>query len=188
MGWNLEIVAEKSTTELTEQENHAILHDVFFNLVKTRKDILKLEDYITHMDTSYDECPYPIFHSFADGMYTRQIHVNKGDLIVGAIHRNEYFVNVLKGRIWIVSEFGAKEIVAPASFTAPAGVKHIGYTLEDTVWTDTHKVSSDNIEEAEKELFVDSYEELDRLNGIVDGEFIDMCETELDRRILCQVG
>jgi hypothetical protein len=160
--------------ENLNKEDLYCMHKTFFQEIKTREDVLEFEKEITDMDTAFDECPYPLFHSFADGMYTREIHFNKGDLIVGAIHKNEYFVNVLKGRIWVVSEFGAKEIIAPASFTAKAGVKHIGFTLEDTVWSDTHKVNSDNVEEAEKEIFADSYEELDRHNNILD--FSNMCK------------
>lgn len=147
------------------------IHNKFFNETKSRGDILEFEKQIQEMPTSFDECPYPLFHSFADGMYTREIHFNKGHLIVGAIHRNEYFVNVLKGRIWVVSEFGSREIVAPASFKAKAGVKHIGYTLEDTVWIDTHKVESTNVEDAEKEIFVQSYDDL-----AIDCEYVKMCE------------
>lgn len=164
-------------------EDAIALHDMFFYETKSRQDILNLQEYIESMPTSFNECPYPLFHSFADGMYTREIHFNKGDLIVGAIHKNEYFVNVLKGRLWVVSEFGAKEIVAPASFTAKAGVKHIGFTLEDTVWSDTHKVSSNNVEDAEKEIFADSYEELDYSNNVINGEF-----STINRSLSCRVG
>jgi len=149
------------------------IRQLFFHETKTREDVLRLEEEIKDLPTAFEGNPYPLFHSFADGMYTREIHFNKGDFIVGAIHKNEYFVNVVKGRIWVVSEFGAKEIVAPCSFKAKAGVKHIGFTLEDTVWIDTHKVSTEDIKEAEKEIFCDSYEELDEYNGVI--SYSQMC-------------
>jgi len=137
------------------------IRQLFFHETKTREDVLKLEEEIKDLPTAYAGNPYPLFHSFADGMYTREMHVPKGDFIVGAIHKNEYFVNVLKGRLWVVSEFGAKDLTAPCSFKAKAGVKHIGFIIEDTVWSDTHKVTTESIEDAEKEIFVESYEELD---------------------------
>lgn len=167
-----EIAAAAESIPMLSAEDLMMVHRKIFSEIKTREDILDFEAEIKAMETSFDECPYPLFHTFADGMYTREIHFNKGDLIVGAIHKNDYFVNVLKGRIWVVSEFGPKEIIAPASFTAKAGVKHIGFTLEDTVWSDTHKVNSTTVEEAEKEIFADSYDELDRHNGII---YSDMC-------------
>ena len=151
---------------INKNEDRDALCFLFFSVIKNRQDILNFEKYIRSMPTAFDQCPYPIFHSFADGMYTREIHINKGDLAVGAIHRNDYFVNVLKGRLWVVSEFGSREIIAPDSFIAKAGVKHIVFTLEDTVWTDTHKTDKTSIDKAEKEIFVESYEEFDRCKKI----------------------
>lgn len=166
------------------------LHEIFFDKIKTRKDLLEYDAHIRNMPTAYDECPYPLFHSFADGIYTREIHMNGGDLIVGKIHKNEYFVNVMKGRLWVVSEFYAKDIIAPYTFSPQAGVKHICFTLEDTVWIDTHRVRSSNIEDAEKEIFADSYAELDEYKGIVGGraEEVNPHQREIDERLLCQDG
>jgi hypothetical protein len=73
----------------------------------------------------------------------------------------------------VVNEFESKEVVAPCQFIAKAGVKNIGYTLEDTVWIDTHKTDCTTIEAAEAELFTESYDELDKFLGIV--EYQDMC-------------
>ena len=170
--------------ELMEAQDLYNLHKTFFHRISSRADVLSYEEAIKGMPTAFDECPYPLFHTFADGMYTREMHFNKGDLIVGAIHKNEYFVNILKGRIWVASEFGAKEIKAPASFTAKAGVKHIGFTLEDTVWSDTHKVESVNIEDAEKEIFADSYEDLDAYNNVL----VENNHKQEIRGELCLVG
>ena len=168
---------EKNKPKVLSLLGEDALYDIFFHKVKTREDVLDLEDQIKKMPTAYNKCPYRMFHSFANGMYTRDIHIDKGDLAVGAIHRSDYFVNVLKGHLWVVSEFGSREIIAPYSFIAKAGVKHIVFTLEDTVWTDTHKTSMTTIKEAEKEIFVDSYEELDRLNRVM--EYSAMCK-EID--------
>lgn len=135
----------------------------------SRERILSIAENIGNLPGATGKDPFPLFHSFADGMYTREVHVPKDALIVGVIHRNEYFVNVLKGRILIMSEFGSKEIIAPNSFVAKAGVKHIGYALEDTVWIDTHKTDKTNVEDAEKDIFADSYEDLDIGNNVIDG-------------------
>ena len=155
--------------------NTVSLYKAFFEKGKTRNDILSLEKRIISQEWCEDESPHEIFHSFADGMYKREMHIKAGHIIVGAIHRNDYFISVTKGRVWLTSEFYNKELIAPCSFVAPAGVKHIGYHLEDTVWTDTHKVSSANIEEAEKEIFVGSYEEFDDMNNVINGEFAQVC-------------
>ena len=151
--------------ELTLNEECAI-HELIFHKTKTRQDILDLGEYVENHPDNLGKDPFPLFHTFADGMYTREMHVPAGALIVGAIHKNEYFVTVLKGRIWVINEFGGSDIQAPASFTAKAGVKNIGYVLEDLVWSDIHKTDKTTIEEAENDILASSYEELDEYLNI----------------------
>jgi len=172
---NTSVAKKKSSNVLSENKSAlsflspdelCILYDAFFFKTKTRKDVLAFESFIKNMPTAFNECPYPLFHSFADGMYTREIHIKAGDLVVGEIHKSEYFINVLKGRLWVVSEFGAKEIIAPCQFKAKAGVKHIVFTIEDTVWSDTHKTDKTTVKEAEADIFVSSYDDFDACKKI----------------------
>ena len=156
-------IANTVTNEIltSEQETKAIA--TVFDSLKTREDILNFSDYIENLPDSLGEDPFPLFHHFADGMYTREVHIPKGMTCVGKIHRNEYFVNVMKGHLIAVSEFGMQELKAPCSFKAKKGVKHIVYAIDDCVWSDTHSVNSDNVEDAEKEIFVKSYDELEEI-------------------------
>lgn len=155
--------------EITEHDKK-VVHDLFFNRIRTRDDIVRFGQFIENHPSNLGKDPFPLFHRFADGMYTREMHVPKGAIIVGAIHKNPYHINVLKGKIWVVNEFEAKEIEAPFSFTANAGVKNIGYVLEDLVWIDTSRTDKETVEEAEKDLFCDTYEELDEYMNIVETE------------------
>lgn len=152
--------------EITEQDK-SMIQSLFFDQIKTREDILELGEYVENHPTNLGKDPFPLFHRFAGGMYTREMHVPRGALIVGAIHKNAYHINVIKGKLWVVNEFGSKEIEAPFSFTAPAGVKNIGFVLEDLVWVDTSRTDKETVEEAEKDIFADSYEELDDYLGII---------------------
>jgi len=149
-----------------EAENQ--IRSLFFDIDHNRESIMRIHEIIEGSDGSLGKDPFPLFHSFSDGMYKREMHAPKGYFLVGRIHKKEYFVNVLKGKLLVMSEFGSKEIKAPCSFKAKAGVKHIGFFLEDTVWADTSRCESDNVEDAEKELYCDTYEELDAFNGIVE--------------------
>ena len=141
----------------------AWLLNIFFNMLKTRDDVLDFEAFVKQLPGAFTDCPYEYHHSFVGGMYRREVHFPAGHLIVGAIHATDYIVNVLSGRILIASEFGASEVLAGANFMAKKGVKHIGYTLEDTVWVDTYRTNTTTIEEAEKELYADSYAQYDRM-------------------------
>lgn len=130
-------------------------------LIPTREEIEQIEQTITSWDDAKGRDDYTIFHSFADGMYTREMHVEKGEMIVGEIHRNDHIVNLLKGSLVVIDEFGNRRLDAPASFISKAGVKRVGFILEDTVWQDIHRTDKTNIEEAEKEIFVSSYDEIE---------------------------
>lgn len=155
---------------ISDNQKLDCIHEMFFGKEHSRTDLMTLDRSIRALPGSFDKCPYPLFHSFVNGMYIREIHFNAGHLIVGAIHKNEYFVNVLKGRIWIISEFYAKDIIAPYSFSPQAGVKHICFTLEETIWVDANRANSTDVEKAKKEIFADSYEELDAYHRITNGD------------------
>jgi len=152
------------------EEDKTVMHHLFFEKIKTRQDVVEFSEFVENHPMNLGKDPFPLFHRFAGGMYTREMHVPKGAVIVGAIHKNPYHINVVKGKIWVVNEFGAKEIEAPCSFTAKAGVKNIGYVLEDLVWIDTSRTDKETVEEAEKDILVDSYEELDNYMNIVGEE------------------
>lgn len=136
-----------------------------FKSLTTRKDILDFSQYIENHPDNLGKDPFPVFHRFAGGIYTREMHAPAGSIIIGAIHKDAYHINVLKGRIWVVNEFGVKDVEAPFSFVAREGIKNIGYVLEDLVWVDSTHTDKTTVEEAEEELFIDDYETLnDRLN------------------------
>lgn len=130
-------------------------------LIPTREEIQTIEEMIEGWEDSKGPDEYEIFHSFADGMYTREMHAPKWDIIVGKIHRNDHIVNLLKGSLVVIDEFGNRLLEAPCSFTSKAGVKRVGFILEDCVWQDIHRTDKTTIAEAEAEIFVNDYSEIE---------------------------
>lgn len=135
---------------------------LFFYKLHNREDIVKIEQWIKRLPNAYTECPYPLYQYLENGLYTREIHMRKGDLVCSRIHKDDYFITVLKGVCWIINEFENRTIIAPCAFTIKGGAKNILFILEDTVWIDTHTVNVNTVEQAEKQIFVDSYKELDK--------------------------
>jgi hypothetical protein len=104
-----------------------------------------------------------VMHHFTDGIYCRTVLMRAGEVIVGKIHKKEHIVVVSAGRARVVSEeFGAKEIVAPAVFKSPPGVKRALHILEDMVWTTIHKnvSNTEDMSELEEELIAKNYDEV----------------------------
>ena len=117
------------------------------------------------------ECP--LKHTFAPGMYAREIFLPADTFIVGKIHKHAHLNIVTRGRCTVVTEFGRREVDAtngPVTFTSDAGAKRALYVHEDTTWTTIHAVQSTDLAEIEREIIAPDFGELDRFLARVRGE------------------
>lgn len=135
--------------------------------LNTREGIQELQNILVKSNTSLGEDPFPLFHIFSDGLFTREMHAPKGHLIIGKIHTTEHIVHLIKGSIIVADEFGTKKIIAPAMFTSKPGVKRVGYTYEDTVWMDIYRTEKSTVKEAMDELYCNTYDEYEGLHKII---------------------
>lgn len=111
-----------------------------------------------------DQVDCPLKHSFAPGMYSREICLPAGTFIVGKIHKHAHLNIVTKGRVTVVTEFGKREIHVtdgPITFTSDAGTKRALYVHEDTIWITIHAVQSADLAEIERDIIAPDYAELD---------------------------
>ena len=76
-----------------------------------------------------------VVHHFSAGICARELHIPKGTLLTGAIHKFENMNMLSKGDILVLTEDGMKRVTAPATIVSPAGTKRIAYTIEDCIWT-----------------------------------------------------
>lgn len=101
----------------------------------------------------------PLVHHFAPHQYGREIHMPKGLVIVGKLHKHSH-VNVISKGKCIVQTFEGEELLeAPATFVSPAGVQRAVYCLEDTVWTTLHSTDLTDLEEIEQEIIAKDYDD-----------------------------
>lgn len=105
----------------------------------------------------------PLEHSFIDGAYARTMTIPAGMVIIGKIHRFACFNAITQGRMSVLSEYGMKEVCAPAFFSSPAGIKRVGYAHETTVWTTIHPNAKDltDLDALEEWLTVPGYHAFD---------------------------
>lgn len=82
--------------------------------------------------------PFPLKHSFAEGVYIREIQMPKGYFAVGRLHKDSYLNIILKGDIMMLTEEGYKRVTGPCSIISPPGTKRFGLVLEDTIWITVH--------------------------------------------------
>lgn len=105
-----------------------------------------------------DACP--LRHTFADGLYIREMTAPKGMLNVSKLHKTNHPYFILKGDVSVLTENGIIRIKAPHSGITKAGTKRIVYFHEDTVWITVHATEETDLEKIEDEVIAKTYDEL----------------------------
>ena len=117
---------------------------------KSYKDKIKqIEDYFISIadgvdvvgsgnEITYGEGMWDYKHSFADGIYIREMGMKKGQLGFSAIHKHSYGFFLLSGVLASSKEDGIEEFVAPCYIISPQGAKRIVYAIEDCIITTIH--------------------------------------------------
>ena len=78
-------------------------------------------------------------HVFADGVYTRQMHVTAGTLVIGKRHKLSTTNILLSGTMLVMSDQGLppQTLVAPCVFVSPPMDKKIGLAITDVIWANS---------------------------------------------------
>lgn len=102
-----------------------------------------------------------IEHFFMDGVYIRAMSMNKGSIVIGAIHKHLHMCFLLKGFVTVADENGTVDHVAPCIIESTPGIKRVLYAQEDSIWYNTHKNPSNtkDIDKLEGEIVALSYKE-----------------------------
>ena len=150
------------------------LEKIFNNTVALsyKEKIKEIEDYFISVADGEDvvvgngnELIYPKMwgykHSFADGVYIREMKMKKGQLGFSAIHKHSYGFFLLSGVLASSKEEGVEEFIAPCYIVSPRGSKRIVYAVEDCVITTVHAnpTNTQDIKEIEKINVVFNWEE-----------------------------
>ncbi len=86
-----------------------------------------------------DSALCPVRHTFADGIYCREIFIPAGTVIVGKIHKHAHPNFLLRGEVTVITEGGGREhLVAPLALISQPGTKRAVYAHTDTVWVTVH--------------------------------------------------
>ena len=109
----------------------------------------------------YPEKLWEYKHSFADGLYIREMRMKKGQLGFSAIHKHSYGFFLLSGILASSKEEGVEEFIAPCYIISPQGAKGIVYAVEDCVITTVHAnpTNTQDLKEIEKNNVVFSWED-----------------------------
>lgn len=126
-----------------------------------RNLILDLDDFMHTIPGALVGDCCPLKHTFAKGIYVREITVPKGMLVCTKIHKYSHPVFLLKGDVSILEETGERRVKAPMHFITPAGTKRVCYCHEETVWVTVHATEETDLEKIEEEIIAKDFNELE---------------------------
>jgi len=107
---------------------------------------------------------FPMKHTFADGVYVREMFMKKDSAVIGAIHKHLHVWFLMTGHLVIAKEESKEEYLAPCYVLAEPGSKRVIYAVEDSVFVNVHKnpTNTQDILELEKNIVAlnrEDYEE-----------------------------
>jgi quercetin dioxygenase-like cupin family protein len=107
----------------------------------------------------------PLRHCFGNKVYVREMTAPKGSILIGKLHKFKQVNIVVRGDISVLTEDGWKRMKSGDMFESPAGVKRALVTHEETVWTTICGTEETDIDKAENELTIGSYQEFLQYKG-----------------------
>lgn len=94
----------------------------------------------------------PLTHTFAPGVYIREIFMPKGAFILGHEHKTEHVNIVTQGVVRVMIDGVVEEISAPHTFISGPGIRKVLYIVKDTKWITIHPTRETNLIKLERRL------------------------------------
>ena len=124
----------------------------------TMPDILRIEQEIREMP----QVSCPVEHYQVDGVYVRSMFIPAGTILTGKIHNFENIAILAKGRMRITNGTDSYIISEGHIMVDQPGVKRLGYAETDVIFITVHRTDNTEIDDIEKELVSDTFEEYEQ--------------------------
>lgn len=129
--------------------------------IETFRGQIEQVDGVAKAGTKEMDEQFPTKHHFEDGLYTREVFMPKGSLVISYIHKQNHPSFFLKGEMSILTDEGeVKRIKAPMQVNTKIGTQRVAYMHEDCVWTCVYKTDATNRKDAEREVYTDDFRTL----------------------------
>ena len=147
--------------ELEKNKKLSITKQELVDMEKTLISLADGENIIADNGNIVYHDKFKYKHTFADGIYIRQMTIEKGEIILGAIHKHLHVWILLSGCITVLTEDSLGEYVAPCTVLSTPGVKRVIYGNEQSIFTNVHKnpTNTEDIKELEKQIVALNYKE-----------------------------
>ena len=107
-----------------------------------------------------EEFEPPLDHLFCKGLYARRNYVPAGITVITKVHAVEHITVVLYGKCHVYDEHSKKSIISqPGMWVTKPGTVRAIYCETDTSWITVHPSGKESVEEAEHEIFTETFAE-----------------------------
>ena len=135
-------------------------------ILELEKELLKSNDenIVSNNGNIVRSEQFPLKHSFADGIYVRQMNIKKDSAVIGAIHNHLHVWFLLTGNITVATENSTEDYIAPCYIVSQPGAKRVIYAHEDSIFVNIHKnpTNTQDLNELEAEIVSKNYEEYEQ--------------------------
>ena len=128
----------------------------------TQSQMYKLEEKLQQLPQS----DFSLINRFADGLYARQVTIQKNCLLTSKVHLKEHFAFILTGDISVWTDKDYQRIRAPCVLTTKPGTKRVLLAHEETVWITVHATTAKDVESAEAELVTNDPHMIDQARRV----------------------
>ena len=146
-----------SKKEIVKNSREKIIE--FENALIANADGINIEGDGKHVVTESKIAP--IKHTFADGVYVRQMDMAAGTVVVGAIHKHLHVWFLLEGDVTVATEDTTEDYIAPCYVVSTPGAKRVILANKNSIFVNVHKNPSNtkDIDRLEKEIVALNYKE-----------------------------
>ena len=125
-----------------------------------RNTLAPLDDTVSHHTEEMQDL-MPVTHKLENGLYTREVFMPAGMLVVSFIHKQNHPSFFMEGEMSLLMDSGeVKRVKAPMVVHTEAGTQRVAVIHEDTRWACVYRTDAKTIEEAEKEVYTMDFREL----------------------------
>lgn len=120
------------------------------------------------------EVTCPLTHTFAPGVYAREVTMPAGSFIIGHEHKTKHINVVLSGRALVSINGETFHLEAPHTFVSDPGVRKVLYILEEMRFLTIHPTDETDLDKLEQELIVKSVthqtyiDDLNKLRALIE--------------------
>ena len=133
--------------------------------IEYRKSLVNLENELKHQAKTNKELvigdsdKFPLKHTFAHGIYVREMKMEKDTFVLGKIHQHDHIWFLLTGKLLIETGTGTEKYIAPCYVKASGGTQRLIRALEDSIFVNVHTspTNTENIEELENQIIAKNY-------------------------------